>query len=316
MTSSSPLRSSAAIGCLLVTAGGSSAWAFSTTSATNSLHGNSKAPAKSALHVSSSSFSSQPTEDQARHLLESASLCAHSDSCSVESAEYYLREIVHLQSFCAAGSLYGEEVCEDVVEISEVVATLREKLKNGAEKEVKTFWDQRQEEFETLVTSSLSSDQTSGLSSIASWANSPLKPGYLALAALYTVMVVNILSGTDSANVMNAGVDGVVPFTSQEVWWAMRDGYLGDLAMHFYRHGGLLVGSSSAAVDAASATALTPQEVWWAARDGYLHKALFASSSSSNDVASFTPQEVWWAVRDGYATDMIGHWFRNNGLLI
>mmetsp|Transcript_13597 Transcript_13597/g.25979 ORF Transcript_13597/g.25979 Transcript_13597/m.25979 type:complete len:316 (-) Transcript_13597:88-1035(-) len=315
MTSSQSLRSSAAMSCLLLTAGGSSAWAFSTTTATNSLLGNPTAPTKSALHVSSSSFSSQPTEDQARHLLESAFLCAHSDSCSVESAEYYLKEIVHLQSFCAAGSLYGEEVCEEVVEISEVVATLREKLKSGAEKEVKTFWGQRQEEFETLVTSSLSSDQTSGLSPIVSWANSPLKPGYLAVAALYTVMVVNILSGNDNANLMNAGVDGVVPFTSQEVWWAMRDGYLGDLAMHFYRHGGLLIGSS-ASVDSASVASLTPQEVWWAARDGYFHNALFASSSSSGDVASFTPQEVWWAVRDGYATDMIGYWFRNNGLLM
>lgn len=76
------------------------------------------------------------TEETYPSLLSNASLCAHSDTCSIELAESYLREIVHVQSGCAAGTLSGNAVCDDVLDVSEVVADLRDKIARGAKREV------------------------------------------------------------------------------------------------------------------------------------------------------------------------------------
>jgi hypothetical protein len=81
--------------------------------------------------------SAQITEDAYPQLLSSAALCANSDSCSVESAQLYLREIVHVQSGCAAGTLSGDAVCGDVQGVSAVVADLRRKIGEGAKEEVR-----------------------------------------------------------------------------------------------------------------------------------------------------------------------------------
>ncbi|KAL7427188.1 hypothetical protein ACHAXM_001670 [Skeletonema potamos] len=251
-------------------------------------------------------------------LLNSASLCANSDSCSIESADMYLREIIHVQSGCVAGTVSGSDICKDVGRTSEVVASLREKIRKGA-----VFWEKRQQEFETLLTSSL--DTKSGqLNPLASLTQAPLKPAYLALAALYTILVISVVN-PPLVDVTTA-VGGVVPFTSQEVWWAIRDGYIGDLAEHLFRNGGLVVGDTTANAAATSmVTGLTPQEVWWSMRDGYVDNTLFSSSSTGvvgdevlgvGGVVPFKPQEMYWAVRDGYVGDLIEHWFRNGGLSV
>jgi len=70
------------------------------------------------------------TEESYPSLLQSASVCAHSDSCSIDLAEDYLREIVHVQSGCAAGTLSGG-VCDDVLNVSAIVADLRVKIDEG-----------------------------------------------------------------------------------------------------------------------------------------------------------------------------------------
>jgi hypothetical protein len=84
----------------------------------------------SALHGSTASI----PEHLYPQLLSSASLCANSETCSIESAESYLREIIHVQSGCVAGTVTGQEVCNDVGRTSEVVAGLREKIRRGAAK--------------------------------------------------------------------------------------------------------------------------------------------------------------------------------------
>lgn len=184
-----------------------------------------------------------------------------------------------------------------------------------------SFWEQRQQEFETLVTASL--DDTGRLSPIASLTKSPLKPAYLALAALYTIAVISVLNPPIVDVHMASG--GVVPFTAQEVWWAIRDGYVGDLATHLFRNGGLVVGDTDSNINAVASTmsALTPQEVWWSIRDGYVENTLFSSSSYASSengvlggIVPFKPQEIYWAVRDGYAGDLVEHWFRNGGLSV
>jgi hypothetical protein len=73
----------------------------------------------------------------------------------------------------------------------------------------------------------------------------------------------------------------VVPFTPQEISWALRDGYMDDLVAHFLRYGGLNVGSSSDATDA---------------------------------IIPFTTQEFVWAVKGGYLDDLVMHFLRNGGL--
>ena len=75
-----------------------------------------------------SATSTTLTEDMYPNLLSSASLCANDESCSIESANLYLKEIVHIQSGCAAGTLSGSNVCDDVLNVSAVVAELRDKI--------------------------------------------------------------------------------------------------------------------------------------------------------------------------------------------
>lgn len=267
--------------------------------------------------------STASTPDQLQ-LLNSASLCANSESCSIESAELYLREILHIQTTCAAEE---EIICADVGRTSEVVAGLREKIRRGAVRENAAFWENRQKEFETLLTSSLD-PTTQQLSPTAALTQAPLKPAYLALTALYTILVVSILNNNDPTITMdvNTAVGGVVPFTPQEVWWAIRDGYMGDLTSHLLRNGGLVVGDTTANAAANAAVSLTPQEVWWSIRDGYVDNTLFSNGVvdflgenggvEGGGVVPLKPEEVYWAVRDGYVGDLIGHWFRNGGLSV
>ena len=117
----------------------------------------------------------------------------------------------------------------------------------------------------------------------------------------------------------------MVPFTAQEVWWSIRDGYVGDLISHLVKNGGLVVGDYSTVNTIQEGVVLTPQEVWWSVRDGYVENTLSSSSSllgedvmgnGGGGVVPFQPREVFWAIRDGYLDDLIGHWFRNGGLSV
>lgn len=212
----------------------------------------------------------------------------------MESARGYLREIVHVQSGCAAGTLSGNAVCGNVQGVSEVVANLRQKIEEGAKREVRTFWGQRQEELETLAAAS---DSSSALAA-------PLKPAYLAIAALYALAVVAAFQPAG----MDVTAGGAVPLSAQEVWWAFRDGYLGDAATHLFHNGGLL------ASDPIATASLAPQELWWSVRDGYASDTLFTNGGGGAEAVPLTPQEVWWSVRQGYAPDLAQHWYRNGGL--
>lgn len=71
------------------------------------------------------------TEDDAIYLMHRAQECAFSDSCSVEEAEGYLHDVLHVQSGCAAGTLSSHAVCEEQDVVAEIVANLRAKV-NGS----------------------------------------------------------------------------------------------------------------------------------------------------------------------------------------
>jgi len=68
------------------------------------------------------------TEEDAMYLILQARECAHSDTCSIDQADAYLNQVVHIQGGCAAGTLSGLDICQDISFVSEVVADLREKI--------------------------------------------------------------------------------------------------------------------------------------------------------------------------------------------
>lgn len=70
-------------------------------------------------------------EDDAAYLLHKAEECALSDSCSVNDAKVFLREVIHLESGCAAGTLVGENICDDQDHVAMIVSRLRAKVERG-----------------------------------------------------------------------------------------------------------------------------------------------------------------------------------------
>jgi hypothetical protein len=107
----------------------------------------------------------------------------------------------------------------------------------------------------------------------------------------------------------------VAPFTVQEWWWSIRDGYLPLMLKEYYENGGLATAQSEA-------TAFTMQEVVWAVKGGYLDQMAahyFRNGGLAMDEqlvssAPFTPQEWLFAIKGGYLDQILSQTFRNGGL--
>jgi hypothetical protein len=50
------------------------------------------------------------------------------EEAEIEESKYWLREIINLQSGCAAGTLMDKDICEDQAKAAEIVARLRRKI--------------------------------------------------------------------------------------------------------------------------------------------------------------------------------------------
>ena len=50
------------------------------------------------------------------------------EKAEIEESRFWLREMIHLQSGCAAGTLAGRDLCENQADAAEVVARLRRKI--------------------------------------------------------------------------------------------------------------------------------------------------------------------------------------------
>jgi len=57
--------------------------------------------------------------------------CANSDSCSIEEGESLLNEMLHLQSYCAIGTIRNHDVCEDITIPNEIIAGLRRRIETS-----------------------------------------------------------------------------------------------------------------------------------------------------------------------------------------
>jgi len=106
------------------------------------------------------------------------------------------------------------------------------------------------------------------------------------------------------------------PFTPQEVWWSIRDGYLPLLLKEYYQNGGLAGATPES-------TSFTMQEMWWALKGGYLDTLLSqffhngGLSSIDDAVASaspFTPQEWSSTMQGGYMPQILSQTFVHGGL--
>jgi hypothetical protein len=107
----------------------------------------------------------------------------------------------------------------------------------------------------------------------------------------------------------------VAPFTVQELWWSIRDGYLPLMLKEYYQNGGLATAPSEA-------TPFTMQEVVWAVKGGYLDQMAahyFRNGGLAMDEqlvssAPFTPQEWLFSIQGGYLDQILSQTFMNGGL--
>lgn len=100
------------------------------TSSSVTSNANDRIQSKSALCAGA--FAIDPEdENDAMALMLRARECANSDSCSIDEAENYLKEVVHIQGSCVAGNLAGHQLCDDIAFASEVISGLRNKIENG-----------------------------------------------------------------------------------------------------------------------------------------------------------------------------------------
>jgi len=188
------------------------------------------------------------SEDEQLSLMFKARECAHSEACSVEEADQFLHEVMTFQGSCGEGILLGDaDVCEDPVFINEVILDLKEKISDaqGSSREI--------------ISKTSVFMQTDGNGAIAT-----AKPMIMALAAIYLATKAISLSHPEAMS-----------FTSEEWWWAIRDGYLNGMLVSYMKTGRL--------------SALDP-------------------------AVPFTSEEWFWAAKDGYLNDMLSHYFRNGGL--
>merc|ERR1711957_475304 len=176
------------------------------------------------------------------NIMAKARECADSETCSIDEAESYLQDVLRLQSACGSMSLDASYlgVCEDITIPNDIIASLRYKIETTAKTPANA-----------LTIKSMTS------------------PVFALTLSIY------LASSIANAN-HQAGVDAL---SMQEVWWAVRDGYMSDLVSQFVKNGGL------AAIDV-----------------------------DSSNVLPFTSEEWTYSIRDGYFGTMMTHHLRD-GLL-
>jgi hypothetical protein len=111
----------------------------------------------------------------------------------------------------------------------------------------------------------------------------------------------------------------VSPFTPQELWWAIRDGYLPTLLEHYFRHGGLAIADSYEP----ESTPFVLQEWWFAMKGGYLNTMVDhfvrnggLATAGDYQLASspITPQEWQFSVQGGYFDQLVAENVQHGGL--
>lgn len=214
------------------------------------------------------------SEDEAMIMMMKADACAHSDTCSIDEAQEYLNEMLHLQSNCVSGSLTSQSICDDITVPMEVIGGLRDKIQQGVE--LSNQGSAFKVGFNPIFITLLALYASSGMIhnnpdafTMQEWMYA-LQGGYLDDLVSQYVKYGGLSPMTaDSASV-------VLPLTAEELWWSIRDGYLGNMISEYQNHGGFLsmVEEGSNAEDAIATTSLTTQEWSYALKDGYLREMI------------------------------------------
>jgi len=252
-------------------------------------------------------------EDEA-FLMKRAMDCASSDSCTLEDAEHYMESVLHVQSSCASGALIGSEICTDVVDAAETVATLREKIARESKKMFAMNASM------SVVNVALLFAFLSAVVAGSVHVNPDVAPfttqeWWWAIRDGYFPLMVQTYFR--DGGLMGASPEAS-PFALQEWFWAVRDGYFMTMVEHYFQDGGLAGGES----DGFASVPFTPQEWQWAVNGGYVDRVLaetfqtggLSGVESGSDVVNFTPQEWVWAAQRGYLPQMTADFFRNGGL--
>lgn len=219
------------------------------------------------------------SDSDAMYMMMKAEACAHSDTCSVEDAERYLQEILHLQSDCVAGKLANHQICQDVQYPAEIISTLRSKI---AQKQQSSIFLLNPLYLSLalayLIAGAYSISHNPGVDAFTAeeWYWS-IRDGYVG------DMISSFLKYGGLPAIDPAVSHDVTPFTPQEWWWSLRDGYFGDIMAQSIKHGGFVSNSLDSSID-------------------------------DSVTLAFVPEEWKFAVKDGYLSNMVSHYFKNGGL--
>lgn len=224
------------------------------------------------------------SEEEALFLMAKANACAHSETCSIDEAEAYLEEIIHIQSGCVTGSFASEQVCENIDFPNEVISALRQKIESSAK------------------------TPTAALN-----VRSMMSPIFLTMFMIY--LSSSIIS-------MNQHQPGVDTFTAQEVWWSIRDGYAPTMFAQFLKNGGLASVENTDTVVLpftpaewwwATRDGYLGNMIGASMKNGGLEMSM-VELGDTPITTPFLAEEWGHAVKDGYLGDMISHYMRNGGL--
>lgn len=261
--------------------------------------------------------------------MQSAQECATSDTCSLEEATKSFDNVMRIQRDCAKNGDTNSPVCENAATSAELVALLRQKIKNKLST--------------TKSITNLSAISLAAILCLSSFViagttgNVPIDPDVIpftpqewfwaARDGYLPVMLEQYFKYGGLSNMDHTYDMETSPFTIQELWWSIKGGYLNHFIDHFYKHGGLV--SSDNYHPPADSTFLTQQEWYWSVRDGYFGEMtkqnFYHGGLSTNvepidihddgtNVIPMTPQEIRMAIRGGYMNDLFSHHFRNGGL--
>ena len=161
-------------------------------------------------------------ESSYHYILNKAREYAFSDFTTVNEAKQYLTYILELESACMSGDAVGHDICDNVLEVTDIVAHLRQKA------------DQKQAMSARCVHMSLTLRCLVEVFCLKSFFPYFSSKEALLVASLGSLTALLIFL----SSFLEPKAD-VVPFTWEEWIWAMQGGYLDSMVAHFIRNGGL-----------------------------------------------------------------------------
>jgi len=241
-------------------------------------------------------------------LLRRAEACVGSETCSLEEAQTFLDDILHVQAQCVGALSSKSPVCDNVDQVVEFVATLRHKIETETERlaPVRATVHLFNVAMGVYVVSTI-------LHGIAAVPNVPVDSPLMSSFGNSFPM-----EGATNAR----GVTAILP---QEWLWSIRDGYFPALFQEWVKNGGLQVDDVSSALDQ-KVVSVTPQEWVWSMQNGSFgrllaenmqHGGLVVDADFDFDTegtSPMTPQEVLWSIQGGYFGTAMQHLYRNGGV--